>query len=290
MAVVLNVEHLQKSYRKKIILKDINFQIHDSSIVALIGANGAGKTTLINTILKLIPKDTGEIQFSTDKWKHVTGVMMQDNLVLDRINVKEIINLTRSYFQNPLSYENLIGISGLKEVENTFISQLSGGQKRHLSFALALAGDPKILFLDEPTVGMDSNARNDFWKKIANLKQNGKSVFVTSHYLKESENIADHFLILQDKNIAFDGSLEQLRKISGKVLVEFDSKLSSKVFTNFPSVISINQTNHHFQIITNDANELLSKLNPFLKTISNLSVNQSSLDALLLNYQEKNND
>src|SRR5699024_10411914 len=130
MAVVLNVEHLQKSYRKKIILKDINIQIHDSSIVALIDANGSGKTTLINTILKLIPKDTGEIQFSTVKWKHVTGVMMQDNLVLDRINVKEIINLTRSYFQNPLSYENLIGISGLKEVENTFISQLSGGQKR----------------------------------------------------------------------------------------------------------------------------------------------------------------
>src|SRR5699024_6285210 len=220
----------------------------------------------------------------------VTGVMMQDNLVLDRINVKEIINLTRSYFQNPLSYENLIGISGLKEVENTFISQLSGGQKRRLSFALALAGDPKILFLDEPTVGMDSNARNDFWKTIANLKQNGKSVFVTSHYLKELENIADHFLILQDKNIAFDGSLEQLRKISGKVLIEFDSKLSSKVFTNFPSVISINQTNHHFQIITNDANELLSKLNPFLKKISNLSVNQSSLDALLLNYQQKHNN
>lgn len=139
MAVVLNVEHLQKSYRKKIILKDINFQIHDSSILALIGANGAGKTTLINTILKLIPKDTGEIQFSADKWKQITGVMMQDNLILDRINVKEILNLTRSYFQNPLSYENLIGISGLKEVENTFVSQLSGGQKRRLSFALALA-------------------------------------------------------------------------------------------------------------------------------------------------------
>lgn len=287
MAVVLQVNHLNKSYRDKSILKDISFQLEDSSVIALIGVNGAGKTTLINTILELIPKDSGKVNFSINNWRQITGVMMQDNLILNRIKVREIINLTRSYFATPLPYNTLLNLSGLNESANTFINHLSGGQKRRLSFVLALAGNPEILFLDEPTVGMDTIARQDFWKSIAKLKQSGKTIFVTSHYLEELENIADQILILEDKTLTFNGSLKQLRETSGKVLIEFDSQLSIKTFNELASIISLEQINHHFQIITNDVKKTISELSPFLQGIENLKIDQSSLNSIILNYQEK---
>lgn len=288
---ILEIQHINKSFGKKIILKDINLQIESSSIIALVGANGAGKTTLINIILNLIPQTSGKVKFLTNEnWKQITGVMMQDNIVLHRITVKEIINLTRSYFDKPLSYEELLNISGLKDHQNNLMTGLSGGQKRRLAFALALAGDPEILFLDEPTVGMDSNARNDFWQEIDRLKKSGKTIFVTSHYLEELENIADRFLILQNSIIAFDGTIKQLRSREGQSLVEFDSELNQIDFKNLPDVISINLVGHHFQIITNNVNQLVTELTPYLKAIDNLQVKQSTLDTLLLNYKENNHE
>lgn len=288
---ILEIQHINKSFGKKIILKDINLQIESSSIIALVGANGAGKTTLINIILNLIPQTSGQIKFLTnDNWKQITGVMMQDNIVLHRITVKEIINLTRSYFDKPLSYEELLNISGLKDHQNNLMTGLSGGQKRRLAFALALAGNPEILFLDEPTVGMDSNARNDFWQEIDRLKKSGKTIFVTSHYLEELENIADRFLILQNSTIAFDGTIKQLRSREGQSLIEFDSELNQIDFENLSNIISINLVGHHFQIITNDVNQLVIELTPYLKAIDNLQVKQSTLDTLLLNYEENNHE
>lgn len=288
---ILEIQHINKSFGKKVILKDINLQIESSSIIALVGANGAGKTTLINIILNLIPQTSGQIKFLTNEnWKQITGVMMQDNIVLHRITVKEIISLTRSYFDKPLSYEELLNISGLNNHQNNLMTGLSGGQRRRLAFALALAGNPEILFLDEPTVGMDSNARNEFWQEIDRLKKSGKTIFVTSHYLEELENIADRFLILQNSTIAFDGTIKQLRSREGQSLVEFDSELNQIDFENLANVISINLIGHHFQIITNDVNQLITELTPYLKAIDNLQVKQSTLNTLLLNYKENNHE
>lgn len=288
---ILEIQHINKSFGKKVILKDINLQIESSSIIALVGANGAGNTTLINIILNLIPQTSGQIKFLTNEnWKQITGVMMQDNIVLHRITVKEIISLTRSYFDKPLSYKELLNISGLNNHQNNLMTGLSGGQRRRLAFALALAGNPEILFLDEPTVGMDSNARNEFWQEIDRLKKSGKTIFVTSHYLEELENIADRFLILQNSTIAFDGTIKQLRSREGQSLVEFDSELNQIDFENLANVISINLIGHHFQIITNDVNQLITELTPYLKAIDNLQVKQSTLDTLLLNYKENNHE
>lgn len=287
MKTILEINHLNKSFNKQNILHDVNLKINSHSIIALVGTNGAGKTTLINLILDLLPIDSGYVKFLIDdNWKKVTGVMMQDNISLHRIKVKEIIELSRSYFDKPLPYTELLTIANLKTQENSFMSELSGGQKRRLSFALALAGDPQILFLDEPTVGLDSNARNDFWKEIDQLRKNGKTIFVTSHYLEELENIADRFLILQNGTIAFDGTIQELRSRKGQVLIEFDSNLAAAIFNNLNMVISINQIGQHYQIITNRPNDLITALNPYLSAITNLQIKQTNLDTMLLNYQE----
>jgi len=287
MTKVLKIEHLNKSFGKRVILNDISLQINSGSIVALVGANGAGKTTLINIILNLIPKNSGKINFTTNNWRQITGVMMQDNLSMNRITVKEIINLSRSYFIHPLPYNQLLHLAGLENHEKNMTNKLSGGQKRRLAFVLAVSGDPQILFLDEPTVGMDSNARHDFWQEVDHLKQSGKTIFVTSHYLEELEDIADRFLILQNSEIAFDGSIQQLRDLSGECLIEFDSKLQRIDFQNLKSIVSVNLVGHHYQLITNDTNSLMEEIAPFFKAIENLQVKQTNLDTLLLNYQEE---
>lgn len=287
MTKVLEIEHLNKSFGKRLILKDINLQINSGSIVALVGANGAGKTTLINIILNLIPKNSGKINFTTNNWRQITGVMMQDNLSMNRITVKEIINLSRSYFIHPLPYNQLLHLAGLENHEKNMTNKLSGGQKRRLAFALAVSGDPQILFIDEPTVGMDSNARHDFWQEVDHLKQSGKTIFVTSHYLEELEDIADRFLILQNSEIAFDGSIQQLRDLSGECLIEFDSKLQIIDFQNLKSIVSVNLVGHHYQLITNNTNSLMEEIAPFFKAIENLQVKQTNLDTLLLSYQEE---
>ncbi|PMD70313.1 ABC transporter ATP-binding protein [Companilactobacillus nuruki] len=288
---ILEIQHVNKTFGKRVVLNDISLQIESSSIIALVGANGAGKTTLINIILNLIPKDSGQVTFLTkNNWKQITGVMMQDNIALHRITIKEIINLTRSYFNHPLSYEELLSVSGLEDHQNSLMTGLSGGQKRRLTFALALAGDPKVLFLDEPTVGMDSNSRNAFWQEIDHLKKSGKTIFVTSHYLEELENIADRFLILQNSIIAFDGTIKQLRSREGQSLIEFDSELNQMDFKGLQDIVSLNVVGHHFQIITNDVNQLLAELTPYLKAIDNLQIKQATLDTLLLNYKENTHE
>lgn len=288
---ILEIQHVNKAFGKRVVLKDISLQIESSSIIALVGANGAGKTTLINIILNLIPKDSGQVTFLTkNNWKQITGVMMQDNIALHRITIKEIINLTRSYFNHPLSYKELLNISGLEDHQSSLMTGLSGGQKRRLAFALALAGDPKVLFLDEPTVGMDSNSRNAFWQEIDHLKKSGKTIFVTSHYLEELENIADRFLILQNSIIAFDGTIKQLRSREGQSLIEFDSELNQMNFKGLQDIVSLNVVGHHFQIITNDVNQLLAELTPYLKAIDNLQIKQATLDTLLLNYKENTHE
>ena len=165
MTTALEVKHINKKYKNKVVLNDINFSIQSGEIVALIGKNGAGKSTLINIITKLIQQDSGQSKiFEKEKFdRNLIGVMMQENISLDRITVKEIIKLTRTYYRNPMSYQAILDLSELQNYTNHPMDKLSGGQKRKLQFALTLAGNPDLIFLDEPTVGMDAESRTKFW-------------------------------------------------------------------------------------------------------------------------------
>lgn len=119
--------------------------------------------------------------------RNLMGLMLQDNFSLDHVKVKEAIQLARTYYKHPLAYKEILSISGLSTKQNNFMTQLSGGQKRSLQFALAMVGNPKIIFLDEPTSGIDPDARTHFWKYIDELKKQGKTFLITSHYLNELE-------------------------------------------------------------------------------------------------------
>ena len=283
MTTALEVKNINKKYKNKVVLNDINFSIQSGEIVALIGKNGAGKSTLINIITKLIQQDSGQSKiFEKEKFdKNLIGVMMQENISLDRITVKEIIKLTRTYYRNPMSYQAILALSELQNYTNHPMDKLSGGQKRKLQFALTLAGNPDLIFLDEPTVGMDAESRTKFWKHVDELKKQGKTSLITSHYLEELEKVANRFIFLHNQKIIFDGSLNEMGKQLKKVQVTFNSELIEDIFNKLPAVLRVSELNHHYTLITSDVNRLITQLVPYLSAIDNLEIRQQNLDTLM---------
>ena len=283
MTTALEVKNINKKYKNKVVLNDINFSIQSGEIVALIGKNGAGKSTLINIITKLIQQDSGQSKiFEKEKFdRNLIGVMMQENISLDRITVKEIIKLTRTYYHNPMSYQVILALSELQNYTNHPMDKLSGGQKRKLQFALTLAGNPDLIFLDEPTVGMDAESRTKFWKHIDELKKQGKTFLITSHYLEELEKVANRFIFLHNQKIIFDGSLNEMGKQLKMVQVTFNSELIEDIFNKLPAVLRVSELNHHYTLVTSDVNSLITQLVPYLSAIDNLEIRQQNLDTLM---------
>lgn len=283
MTTALEVKNINKKYKNKVVLNDINFSIQSGEIVALIGKNGAGKSTLINIITKLIQQDSGQSKiFEKEKFdRNLIGVMMQENISLDRITVKEIIKLIRTYYRNPMSYQAILALSELQNYTNHPMDKLSGGQKRKLQFALTLAGNPDLIFLDEPTVGMDAESRTKFWKHVDELKKQGKTFLITSHYLEELEKVANRFIFLHNQKIIFDGSLNEMGKQLKKVQVTFNSELIEDIFNKLPAVLRVSELNHHYTLITSDVNRLITQLVPYLSAIDNLEIRQQNLDTLM---------
>ena len=283
MTTALEVKNINKKYKNKVVLNDINFSIQSGEIVALIGKNGAGKSTLINIITKLIQQDSGQSKiFEKEKFdRNLIGVMMQENISLDRITVKEIIKLTRTYYRNPISYQAILALSELQNYTNHPMDKLSGGQKRKLQFALTLAGNPDLIFLDEPTVGMDAESRTKFWERIDELKKQGKTFLITSHYLEELEKVANRFIFLHNQKIIFDGSLNEMGKQLKMVQVTFNSELIEDIFNKLPAVLRVSELNHHYTLVTSDVNSLITQLVPYLSAIDNLEIRQQNLDTLM---------
>ena len=283
MTTALEVKNINKKYKNKVVLNNINFSIQSGEIVALIGKNGAGKSTLINIITKLIQQDSGQSKiFEKEKFdRNLIGVMMQENISLDRITVKEIIKLTRTYYRNPMSYQAILALSELQNYTNHPMDKLSGGQKRKLQFALTLAGNPDLIFLDEPTVGMDAESRTKFWERIDELKKQGKTFLITSHYLEELEKVANRFIFLHNQRIIFDGSLTEMGKQLKKVQVTFNSELIKDIFNKLSAVLRVSELNHHYTLITSDVNSLITQLVPYLSAIDNLEIRQQNLDTLM---------
>lgn len=284
MKTVIKVKNVQKTYDKRVILKQVDLEIKKGEIVALLGRNGAGKSTLLNVLLQLVSKDQGEIEILGEKRlkTEAIGVMLQNELTLERTTVKEILELWRSYYPKSKSYAELLTIADLEEKQETFIAKLSGGQRRSLQFALCLAGDPEVIFLDEPTVGMDLKHRQKFWEQIKKLQTAGKTFLITSHYLEELQNVVQRFLILKDGSIAFAGTLQELQQNGQKVTFRFTSVLDKRLFTELPGVLTVKNYAMNYIVQTTEPDELIQELVPYLPAIKNLSIEHDSLNDLFL--------
>lgn len=216
MENILSVKNLSKAYNNKKVINNLNFSVKKGEVFALLGANGAGKSTTIECILGTKVADNGKISIlgmnpirdRKKLFEHV-GVQFQEANYQDKVRVSELCEVTQSLYKNPKNYLELIEKFGLKECLPKFVCDLSGGQKQKLFIIMALIGNPEIVFLDELTTGLDARARRDVWKFLESLKNEGLTIFLTSHFMDEVEVLCDRISILKDSEFIFSGSVAE---------------------------------------------------------------------------------
>ena len=215
------VEDLRKSYGERSVLGGVELEVGQGEVLALLGPNGAGKTTTIEILEGYRQPTAGSVRvLGLDPWTHPvelrerTGVVLQECGFPNHLRVAELIDAWRGYYAAPRSTAELLEIVELTEDRSTLVRRLSGGQRRRLDFALALAGDPDVVFLDEPTTGFDPEARRRCWSAIENLSALGKTILLTTHYLDEAERLADRVAILAGGRIRAVGTSEELARLA----------------------------------------------------------------------------
>jgi ABC-2 type transport system ATP-binding protein len=227
---ILEVENLKKYYAEVKAVDGVSFWIKKGEVYSILGPNGAGKTTTIEIIEGLRVKDSGTIRIfgetveSIDRQqKERIGVQLQETNFLPHLKVDETVELFRSFFARSLPTEKVLDISMLEEKRKSYVENLSGGQKQRLALGLALVNDPEIVFLDEPTTGLDPQARRSTWEVIKGLKKEGKTVILTTHYMEEAEELSDYILIMDHGKIIKEGtSIGLVSGLEMQSVVEFE--------------------------------------------------------------------
>jgi len=219
---VIEVEGLHKRYGDRSVLRGVDLGVARGEVFGLLGPNGAGKTTTVEILEGFRPTDAGTVRvLGFDPATHApelrarTGVVLQECGFPLHLRVAELVDAWRSFYPRPRPLEELLAVVELSDERNAVVRRLSGGQRRRLDFALALAGDPELIFLDEPTTGFDPEARRRCWAVIENLRALGTTVVLTTHYLDEAERLADRVAILQDGRIRACGTMAELARLTG---------------------------------------------------------------------------
>ncbi len=214
LAEVTGVEH---AFGKLQVLNGIDMNVKAGQIVAVLGPNGAGKTTLINMLLGIYTPDAGRIQLFGQTPGDLTvrqriGVMLQQAEMAETLKAKELVRQFSTYYQNPLSLQQLLQMAGLEEKAESRYGKLSGGEKRRVQFAIALAGEPDMVFLDEPTTGLDVQARRSLWSNIKAYAKRGAGIVLTTHYLEEADALADQIIVIDHGKVVATGTPSQIKQ------------------------------------------------------------------------------
>jgi ABC-2 type transport system ATP-binding protein len=230
----IEVKGLQKSYKKLHVLKGVDFEVEKGSIFALLGSNGAGKTTIVKTLTTLLKQDSGtatvngfDVAEKPDDVRQSISLTGQfaavDEILTGRENLIMIARL-RHLKNPPQVVDDLLNRFGLTDAADRRVSTYSGGMRRRLDIAMSLVGKPQLIFLDEPTTGLDPEGRIEVWKTVKELANNGTTVLLTTQYLEEAEQLADRIAILHEGKIIANGTLEELKKLFPPAKVEYVEK------------------------------------------------------------------
>jgi ABC-2 type transport system ATP-binding protein len=211
------VAGLRKTYGEHEALRGIDFTIASGEVFGLLGPNGAGKTTTVEILEGYRARDAGEVHVlgvdperSGTSWRERIGVMLQSSSLYPNLTVRESLRVFAGYYANARDVDEVVEIVELGEKADARVRTLSGGQKRRLDLGLALVGDPELVFLDEPTTGFDPGARRTAWQTVRNLRELGKTILLTTHYLDEAEQLADRVAVLRAGLIVREGAPSEL--------------------------------------------------------------------------------
>lgn len=272
-----------KKYGAVEALKGVSLNIELGEVVAMLGPNGAGKTTSISLLLGLRKPTSGKAQlFGLDpsdlNARSRVGVMLQESGIPEMLRVREIVDLFRSYYPKPMVRDRAIAMAGLEEKATALVKQLSGGQRQRLYFALAVCGDPEVLFLDEPTVGMDVEGRRSFIERIAEFADMGRTVVLTTHYLEEADQLAKRVVVIDRGVVIADASPQDIKsKVAGKRVRFTSGNLSDGDLEGLP-VTTTTITDHRVRLLTNQPESVLRELFRKGIEISELEVSGADLE------------
>jgi ABC-2 type transport system ATP-binding protein len=242
MTTAIRVRNLVKTYPAKPpvqAVQGIDLDVQTGECFGLLGPNGAGKTTTLEILEGLLEPTSGAVEVLGLTWakdemalRERIGISLQETRLSDKLTVRETVKLFRSFYQKGIEPDEAIGLVTLQEKQRSYVDKLSGGQKQRLAVACALVGDPELLFLDEPTTGLDPQSRRQLWDVVNAFKRRGRTVLLTTHYMDEAERLCDRVAIVdQGKVIALGTPAELIRQVGGEHIVDVQWSSSSPAFS-----------------------------------------------------------
>jgi ABC-2 type transport system ATP-binding protein len=294
---MVEVKNLTKRYGELMAVNDVSFNIEEGEIFSLVGPNGAGKTTLIEMLEGLRVPDSGSVNVldldpgkQGDKLKERIGVLLQTTSIQPDIKVKEALNLFASFYEHALNAEELLPLLSLEDKTDSRFKKLSGGLRQRVAIALALVNDPQIIFLDELTTGLDPQARRNMWNLVEKVRSEGKTVFLTTHYMEEAEKLCDRVGIIDyGKLIALDTPRNLIKNLGAESKLSFsvaDKGVDTATFEAIGAINKVERTEDSFVLYTNDENTALQELVRLADRqkfrLRNLRMESPSLDDVFL--------
>ena len=274
-------------YGDVVALDGLTLTIRAGEVLAVLGPNGAGKTTAINLLLGSLRAQEGTVEvFGHEPGARAVrmrrGAMLQVSGVPDTLTVAEHLELFSSYYPAPLPVSRLLEMAGLEDLRDRRYGRLSGGQKQRVMFALALAGDPELVFLDEPTTGLDVEARRSLWNEIRELKAAGRTAVLTTHYLEEADALADRIAVIHRGRTVAEGTSAQIKSRAADRSVRCITSVDAGEVAALPGVARVEMSGQHLEILTSRPEELLRTLLDLDPDLRDLHVSGAGLEDAFL--------
>ncbi len=264
-ALLAQLDSAVKRYGRITALDGLDLAVHRGELLALLGPNGAGKSTAISLLLGLQSADAGSVELfgappqSIDARRRI-GIMMQEVALPMVMTPRELIHQVASYYPTPYDPDAVIDRLSLQNIADRRYGKLSGGQKRQAQFAMALCGRPELLFLDEPTVGLDVQAREALWRVLRELIHEGCSIVLTTHYLEEAEALANRVAVVAHGKLIAGGTVDEIRAHVARKTIYCKSTLAAAELRAWPEVLQLSDEGGRLQIATRDAEAVLRRL------------------------------
>ena len=265
---------------------DVALELPEGQLLALLGPNGAGKTTLLSALLGLLRPDAGQVQIfghrpGSLQARCLTGVMLQTSGVPELLSAAELIDQFRSFHVNPMARQSVIELAGIELLANRRFSTLSGGQKQQVLFALAIVGRPRLLLLDEPSNGMDINARARLWRTVQAMRDEGCAVLLTTHYIEEADRLADQVILLDRGRVLAKGSPTQIKsRLSGSE-IRFHTRLNPEQLREIIGQAPVEVSGGRCRLTSTQPEKILTELLQADPQLQHLEVRPISLEDAL---------
>ncbi|HET9225346.1 MAG TPA: ABC transporter ATP-binding protein [Thermoanaerobaculia bacterium] len=284
---IAELKRAAKTYGKVTALDGVDFQVRPGEVVALLGPNGAGKTTAVQLLLGLLrPSNGSATLFGIDprsaEARVRIGAMLQISKVPETLKVREHVDLISSYYHRPLPRSESLALAGLGGLEERLFGKLSGGQKQRLLFALALCGNPDLLFLDEPTVGLDVESRRGLWSVIQGKASEGRSVLLTTHYLEEADALADRIVLIRRGKIVAEGTPSEIKARAAGRKIRCHTSLPLTDVASLSGVRNARRDGEITELFAVDAERVLRELLSRDRSLSGLEVKGADLEEAFL--------